>query len=93
MNNIGNLGASQAAPAAQGLAGKTATQGDNNSFFSALLTQQMGGADLSNVSDDGASPDLAQGLPGGAGSAEVPHSFSRAIEGCKIFDAAESPDG
>jgi hypothetical protein len=61
MNNISNLGASQAAPAIQGLAGQAATQGDKSSLFSALLMQQMG-PNASGASDSGATPDLGQGI-------------------------------
>ncbi|HEY3768473.1 MAG TPA: flagellar hook-length control protein FliK [Candidatus Angelobacter sp.] len=63
MNNISNLGASQAAPAIQGLAGQAATQGDNSSLFSALLMQQMG-PDVTGAGDSGAMPDLGQGISG-----------------------------
>jgi hypothetical protein len=63
MNNISNLGASQAAPAIQGLAGQAATQGDNSSLFSALLMQRMG-PDVSGAGDSSAMPDPGQGISG-----------------------------
>ncbi|HEY2391158.1 MAG TPA: flagellar hook-length control protein FliK [Candidatus Angelobacter sp.] len=61
MNNIVNLGATQTAPAIQGLAGQTASQSDNSSLFSALLMQQMG-PDLSGTGDTQIMPDLGQGF-------------------------------
>lgn len=45
MNNVissGNLGASQASPAVQSLAGNKASQGDNGSLFSTVLMQHVG---------------------------------------------------
>jgi hypothetical protein len=69
MNNIINLGATQTAPAIQGLAGQTASQGDNSSLFSALLMQQMG-PDLSGAGDTQMS-NLGQSLFGSADLAKL----------------------
>ncbi len=69
MNNIVNLGTTQTAPAAQGLAGKAASPSDNSSLFSALLMQQMG-PDLSGAGD-APMPGLGQGLSGVADMAKL----------------------
>jgi Flagellar hook-length control protein FliK len=70
MNNIVNLGATQTAPAIQGLAGQTASPGDNSSLFSALLMQQMG-PDLSGAGNTQIAPGLGQGLSGVADLAKL----------------------
>jgi len=69
MKNIVNLGATQTAPAAQGLAGQTASQGDNSSLFSALLMQQMS-PDLSGAGN-AQMPGLGQGLSSVADMAKL----------------------
>jgi Flagellar hook-length control protein FliK len=63
--NLGNLGAPQVSPAAQGLAGQTASQGDGSSLFSALLMQHIG-PNLSNAGDAEALPNPGQNFSANA---------------------------
>ena len=68
MNNITNLGATQTAPATQGLAGP-ATSNSGSSLFSALMMQQMS-PDLSGAGD-AQMPNLGQSLSGNSDLAKL----------------------
>jgi hypothetical protein len=68
MNNITNLGATQTAPATQGLAGPAASN-SGSSLFSALMMQQMS-PDLSGAGD-AQMPNLGQSLSGNSDLAKL----------------------